>query len=439
MIYQTDLLTLNDAINAARQSFDAAGRRGKLPPDIVEAEYLKFEQVRFRFANFYMEARRYGRYEQANSLLRQLQLGIKGLLNDEDFKRVAHELYVSRPIRLRNEPHHVELGPLLDLRPTSSVYDLLDRILYAVRDGVEQSFEVERLVSDNSSIMKDSSRLRSIVPEQKISPVQFEIEDGKLAVKPQNSSPIPGREEIASVARDDIIRRGASLIGELKNSNCDPRLLRNMEELQGRLCSGDSPILIGISNNACDHLAKVFSSELPDATSALLLAHVSSVSMYLAQFSDWRAFSNASETLDFSSVDIAALSQTLGHVVSSFTKEPDLADPEVPKTLLEVQKFIADPQKASKNAALAAARTLENLVIRVFGYGADYIDQTVKKSISDLSTTTSKIIVISLLSAALVAANNLSILEGTVGGLNWMSDAAQIVTRQIDLLRTGSH
>jgi len=107
--------------------------------------------------------------------------------------------------------------------------------------------------------------------------------------------------------------------------------------------------------------------------------------------------------------------------------------------LLEVQKFIADPQKASKNAALAAARTLENLVIRVFGYGADYIDQTVKKSISDLSTTTSKIIVISLLSAALVAANNLSILEGTVGGLNWMSDAAQIVTRQIDLLRTGSH
>ncbi|OJX42060.1 MAG: hypothetical protein BGO80_10970 [Devosia sp. 63-57] len=129
----------------------------------------------------------------------------------------------------------------------------------------------------------------------------------------------------------------------------------------------------------------------------------------------------------------------MGHVVSSFTKEPDLADPEVPKTLLEVQKFIADPQKASKNAALAAARTLENLVIRVFGYGADYIDQTVKKSISDLSTTTSKIIVISLLSAALVAANNLSILEGTVGGLNWMSDAAQIVTRQIDLLRTGSH
>lgn len=438
MIYWTDLLTVQDAIGVIRGAFDSAGRRhSKLPAEFVEAQYLKFEAVRFRFANKFMEARRHNGRQLADQIIDELHAGLRDLVDDPEFAAVTTDIRVAKRVKPRNVPYAPDLERVISGSLPSTLYEFTSDLQFSLGGGLLFDDVSDLDVPEHKTALQEASRLKSIVPEQKVSPVQFEILEGKLSVKAQTGKIMPGREEIVSIARDDIIRRGENLINELRNSNCDPRLLKNIEELQNTLIGSANPIQTGLSNNACDHLAKVFSAELPNATSALLLAHVSSVSMYLSQFPDWRAFSTASDVVDLSSVDIAALSQTLGQVAKTLTDQPDLSHPDVPKTITEIRNFLVDPKKSTKNAALAAARTLENLVIRIFGYGADYIDQSVKKTVERLATLTSRIVVVSLLSTALLAAANLSALEGSIGGIAWMRDAAQIVSRQIDLLKTG--
>lgn len=438
MIYQTDFLTLSDAIAVVRQSFDTRARHQSSRHDAdLESNYLKFEAARFRFSNKLMKARRRGNNFEAESLLRDLTIDLTGLLADLSFVSTAETIPIVRRVRVRNTPYHVDLDLIIDIEPTPSVVGFIERILQAIGDGVEFSYEVERAVLENAGAMQDASRLRAIVPEQKISPIQFEIEAGKLAVKAQAHSATPGREHVAEAALGELVRRGDDLAAQLKNSNCDPRLLDNIEQLQTQLRNSNNVVQIGISALACDQLAKAFSRELPDAISALLIAHTSSVGMYLSQFSEWRMFTDASEQADFSAVDISSLSRALSDVARDLEDNPSIANPDVPRTLLALRSFLDDPKKASKRAVLSAARTLENLVIKAFGYGAEFIEKTLQKSVDSLSTTTSTVLVATLLSAALLAATNLTAFSPGVEGLSWMRDAAAIVSRQLDLLRGG--
>ena len=438
MIYQTDLLTLSDAITSIRAAFDTSARRQDSNPEMdVENNYLKFEAVRFRFSNRLMEARRHGNEHYAISLIDELRFGLRELMDDTSFYAMTSRIKMVRKIRPRNNPHHPDLDLIIDIQPAPSVAEFIDRILHVIREGIEFNEEIERVIFENTSAVQDASRLRAIVPEQKVSPVQFEIDQGVLAVRPQTHSPSLGREGVAGAALGEIVRRGNDLADQLRNSNCDPRLLTNIEELQGQLQNSTNVVQIGITTLACDQLAKAFSRELPDALSALLIAHTASVGMYLSQFAEWRMFTDASENAVLSAVDISALSQALSDVARELEVSPDVAKPEVPRTLLALRAFLDNPRKVSAKAALSAARTLENLVISVFGYGAEFIEKTVQKSIDSLSTNASRVLVAALLSAALLAANNLTALSPGVEGLNWMQDAANIVARQLDLLRSG--
>tara|TARA_R110000868_G_scaffold10797_20_gene52305 strand:+ start:251 stop:1573 length:1323 start_codon:yes stop_codon:yes gene_type:complete len=436
MIYQTDLLTISDAITTIRQTFDSRTRLRNLAPDAdIEGNYLKFESVRFRFSSRLMEARRRGNFAEAKALIGELNAGLSILAEDAEFYAIATEIKLIRRVRARNVPHHPDLSSVINIEPAPSVAEFIDRLCHVIRDGVEFNETVERAILNAAGAMQDASKLKSIVPEQKVSPVQFDIEDGILTVRQQSHIASSGREHIAEAALGELVRRGDGLAQQLRNSNCDRRLLENIEQLQNHLRNSTNIVQIGIANLACDQLAKTFSTELPDALSALLIAHTSSVGMYLSQFSEWRMFTDASEHADLSAVDISALSRALADVAKELDSNPNVASPDVPRTLLALRAFIDDPKKASQKAALSAARTLENLVIKVFGYGAEFIEKSIQKSIDSLSTTASKVLVATLLSAALLAATNLSAFSSGVGGMAWMQDAVIIVGRQIDLLR----
>lgn len=438
MIYQTDLLTINDAISAIRQAFDSQGRRQTRQAGTVEEHYLKFEAIRFRFSNRFLESRRRGNENLALQLIDELRFGLRELLEDPEFFEFSTTLKMTRKVRARNNPYHPDLESVVELPHALSVTDFIDRLLRALDDGVEFSHAVELEVIDASKIRDDAIKLKAIVPEQKVSPVQFEIENYRLVVKDQQHSPSEGREGIAAAAIDELLRRGDDLASQLRNSNCDPRLLQNVEQLQEQLRTSDNVVQIGITTLACDHLAKSFSRELPDALAALLIAHTSSVVMYLSQFSEWRLFSDASEQTDASSIDVIALSRALADVANELKHKPSIASPEVPRTLEALRAFLEDPQKASKRATLSAARTLENFVIKVFGYGAEYLEKTAQKSVDGLSSATSRVVVAALLSAALLAATNMTALAPGIEGLGWMQDAVSIVSRQLGSLNSSA-
>jgi hypothetical protein len=85
-------------------------------------------------------------------------------------------------------------------------------------------------------------------------------------------------------------------------------------------------------------------------------------------------------------------------------------------------------------------RSIENLVSRVFSYGAEFLDKTTSKTIDGASVVTSKILLAGLLSLALAGATSISPLAGKVGEMQWMRVASELVQKQLEILmREGGH
>ena len=157
--------------------------------------------------------------------------------------------------------------------------------------------------------------------------------------------------------------------------------------------------------------------------------------MLVAQYPEWIHFSDAANSTDIRPNDITEVVAALRAVVQTTEKKPEIASPEVPRTLRAILDIVSNPKEAGKKAALAAIRTLENLVIRVFNYGGDLIDETAKKTISTVSTTASRVLAVAILGLGLTVASNLMGVSASIDGMGWIKDAAAIVKSQLDLLK----
>lgn len=59
-----------------------------------------------------------------------------------------------------------------------------------------------------------------------------------------------------------------ALLVALSESNCDPRLIEAVEEIQKIVVSGADVIRLGLVNFTCDHLFIRFAEEIPDVAAA---------------------------------------------------------------------------------------------------------------------------------------------------------------------------
>lgn len=101
--------------------------------------------------------------------------------------------------------------------------------------------------SSGNSVQRELFQLRSIIPAQKIAPAQFEIRNDRLTVKKHVSD---ARDEDAGgieSARSQLQANGDKIIEELERSNCDRRLLSNIQHLQAQLIDETDAIKIGLS------------------------------------------------------------------------------------------------------------------------------------------------------------------------------------------------
>jgi len=85
-------------------------------------------------------------------------------------------------------------------------------------------------------------------------------------------------------------------------------------------------------------------------------------------------------------------------------------------------------------AAFAVLRTIENLVAKVYEYGADFLDKTVRKTLDDLSGAASKVVAGALIAIALAATANLGGVASKVAETAWMRTAAEIIKKQMEEL-----
>lgn len=371
----TEVGALLDCLLVVRESLETGSRYSGGSADIRGA-YLHYESVRFPFASFIAEYGRDGHdIRSLNEALSRLTRDLEMLLRDEKFTHVAQQLPTSRKPK-RREMVSYPLWEVLQVGARTVDLKVFLTMIHQVT-----SFGIEGAQSDlfgSRDVLpsqEEMSRLRKIVPKQKISPVRFDVVDSILVVQPKTSEPAVGDDGLATSAKNELVERGTKLIDQLQRSNCDPRLIESVVDLQKQIESGRDIVRLGLSNISFAMLGSRFEAELPAAISAMVQSHSVGLAMYVAQFPDWAKFTENAAAVELAQVDIKSLTSVLKSVINA-TESTGVAEAEVPRTLRQLKLFLENPQDYSSRAALAAIRTIENLVIKTFGYAADYIDKT---------------------------------------------------------------
>jgi hypothetical protein len=119
-------------------------------------------------------------------------------------------------------------------------------------------------------------------------------------------------------------------------------------------------------------------------------------------------------------------------------QEPDLVEPEVPKTLLYLNELIARPAKFAKRAAFAVLRSIENMISKVIGYSAELADKTMSKGIDSASSLlTSKTFIGGLLALALGSAVLIQPFAGKIEEMQWLKSAVEAVQKELQRMANG--
>jgi hypothetical protein len=284
----------------------------------------------------------------------------------------------------------------------------------------------------SASAQRDLFKLQAIVPAQKIAPAQFEIKESRLTVRKNVSKSKEEDQRNIASAKAELQQTGERIIRELERSNCDRRLLENIQRLQGQLADDIDAVKVGLANLSCEFMCAAFDSELPSAVSSMLKAHTRGVQLFVGQFPEWNKFLENAAASHLEAADITQLQSASAQLVESLKARPDVIDPEVPRTLAYLTQMLENPSASRKRAAFAVLRSVENLISLIFNYGADFVQKTISKTIDSLSTTASQVIVVTLLTLALGSATAIGPVASKVPEMHWMQTAAEIVKKQLE-------
>ena len=275
-------------------------------------------------------------------------------------------------------------------------------------------------------------RLQEIVPKQQIAPAQFGIVNNRIVVVDRPPTTEEADRRNISAAHEHIQASGQELASTLDRSNWDKKLINSVKALHSQIVAGGNIIKIGLANMGCSIMAAQYQHELPDAVVAMLKAYTSDIAMYVAQFPEWEQFTDKAAAIRIDEDDVASVSRAVGEVIDTLSAHPELADPEVPRTIAFIRELLAEPGKSSKRAAFAMIRTIENLVSSIVQHSINFLRKTAEKAVDVGSSAASKIIV-GLLSVALVGAVGIGP-AAVNAGVPWIQQAAEIVQRQIETL-----
>jgi len=415
---------INRILAAMRAGLDASSYPAQLTRNHlgeIRAAYLQFEEIRFAYR---ARINRTGRSEPAqDEALAELANSLAELLSDPTFAELS-KLVRFRPLNMARPSMGFALHPGL-MQPRLSVNEAISYFL----EGLSR-FPIQTDLADNSKV-DALSRLRDVLPqEQNVAPVRFSVSNHRLVIAPQPALAEPEDANTVISARRELLEQAQRIMEQLRRSNCDHRLLASVEYLKNGLESDTDIIRLGLSNIACEAMRQQFENELPSAVAAMLVAQATGVSLYVAQFPEWHRFTENAALSEVSAADAPRVARALTEILNRLSSQPEVADEDVPRTLLWLRAFVDDPQKTSKRAVYAVWRSIENLVIAVFNYGVGVLEKTAAKTSDKISSAASRVIVVALMGAALAGAVTLSPIAGKIPGSAWIAKA-------VDAIRSG--
>lgn len=308
----------------------------------------------------------------------------------------------------------------------SDAFNLIEELL-------AEAYLSPTLFDDNSS--SELERLKRIVPDQKIAPIQFEFVDGRLVILNKRNSFDRSDAYNIDSAKEALISSGEKIINDLANSNVDKRLLENIEEINEQLRRSDNIIQLGLSNIACGMVCNSLRDVLSDTLNATVSSYVLGIDMYVSQFPDWGKFVEQAAAVRLEEEDVVSLQEATASIVDELEARPDIVDPEVPRAFTKLLGLLSDPSRASKKAAFAVLRTIGNLVSKVLSFSSSLLQKTASKVIDGLSTAAAGVIVFGLLTLAVNSAQGVSAVASKINEMNWLRTAIEIVQSQINKLK----
>ena len=410
---------------ALRMSLGQLG--GISPSNKIEAErfmqaMLMMEEAKARFTTY---ARYYNPPDA--TIWSTLRQDLERFLNDYRRLVATNPSYLEKRFQIRG-------GSAEDYKnPSEFLLIFADNPTLTVADALSifgDLIENPGLDFSQADMPPDFGHLAYIIPQQQVAAAQFDVVHNKIVVLHLPSKVSQNSEAAISSALAHIEASGGRLIENLEKSNCDPRLLESVVDLQRQITNQKNIIGIGLTNIACGMMGAKFQTELPDAISAMLLSYSTSVSLYAAQFTDWQRFTRNAASVDFDEIAIKQIDSSAAKILEAIAVRPDLVDPEVPKTIAFARNLLKFPGASAKRAAFALLRTIENLMASILRHGVDFVNKTAEKTVDAASTAGSKIIV-GLLGIALVGA--LAVGPAAVqAGIPWVKQVADVVRKQIE-------
>ncbi|WP_284775735.1 hypothetical protein [Agrobacterium sp. lyk4-40-TYG-31] len=306
-----------------------------------------------------------------------------------------------------------------------SLAEKLRDVLRGIPASIIQPIEDFEFVQGNLPLLSD------IVPDQKVSPVHFDIKNDKLILTHLRANSRPEDSQNVHRARSTLIESGQKIIEELRQSNCDRRFLEDVIAVQTRLESTHDIVQLGILNIACEEQRREFEPELPRLLAGKLRAHFSNIAMYVAQFPEWLRYAENALEVELSAADIRRSQDIANEIAEKFEAVPAKVDADVPRTLRAISDAISHPATAARRVAFALVRTLENLFIRVFSHVGKFFDDVASQSLSKSAKIGSSAVAISFGSMILGYATNLAAIYEKVPGMAWLKTAVEIFTNAL--------
>lgn len=286
---------------------------------------------------------------------------------------------------------------------------------------------------DNRPGGGEISHLRRIVPHQKVGPARFEIYHGRLRLQSSPARIARDDESGAIAAKEELRSAGKKILFELERSNCDRRLIESVQYLQEILADENANVVrLALANIGCEGMCVASEEELPNAVVSMLQTYTRGVELVVAQFPEWVRFLENAAVIQLSDGDVSDIRHAAAGVVEELRARVDIVDPEVPRVLAHINDLLRNPGSSSKRAAFAVLRSVENLVSKIFSYGADFIDKTVSKTVDHASAAISKVVVAGLLGVALASATSIAPVADKVAEMKWLRIASEIIQKQFD-------
>lgn len=428
-VYIDDLTYIPNVLSSIKQSIEGEAGYDMFSKGVFWGDFkkivLQIEDMRMSFIPFTKK----GYFNEADIDVGVLDLiaGLQHLLNSHEFRQIS-----DCPFRVNTI-----------FRRSRFVANFVNELGPAASVGGAAKFlcqSLEALNLKNSEVFSevdpeiDVEEIKRILPPQKIAPVQFDIENGRIVLLRRGNEIEKEDENGIKLGKEALAQQGIILIDMLKQSNCDRRIVENIERLNRQILEGENIVMIGLSNLTCETIRSNSESELSDVVNSMFHAHTRGIDMYLSQYPEWNKFLENVSSSHLGADDIKSIKKSAEFVIEKLEKDKNISDPEVPETLKYISEMLSRPGVSSKRAAFAVMRSIENFVSRAYLMGIDLMEQTTKKSIESCSSAISKAVAVSILTIALGAAAQISPASLKIDEMAWLKSASEIVRKQIEKL-----